>query len=72
MKPGDPAEKVTALQLPDQSVVPTQLVKDETGTFLAFVLPKIKAGEKLAIGPVLDQPPKAPHQFKFVEGKDLL
>ena len=30
VKPGDPAEKVTALQLPDQSVVPTQLVVDHS------------------------------------------
>ncbi len=72
VKPGDPAAKVTSLQFPDESVVLTQLVKEETGTFLVFVLPKIKAGEKLAIGPAELESSKAPPRFKFVEEKDLL
>ena len=69
LKPGDPAEKVTALQLPDKTVVLTQLVKREKDSVLVFVLPKLKAGDKLAIGPTALSAAPVQSQFKFVEEK---
>src|SRR5688572_26023771 len=56
LQPGDPAAKVRRLQLPDGSTVHAQLVNaslhQEKGQSLVFVLTKVKAGEKIAIGPV--------------------
>ena len=52
VKPGDPAEKVTAIQLPDNTVTPAQLVKPSLlqpqggPSYLVFTLPKVKAVAK--------------------------
>ncbi len=57
LKPGDPAEKVETLHITGQTSVPAQwvnpsLLQEGKGSYLVFVVPKLKAGEKLAIGPV--------------------
>ena len=58
LKPGDPAEKVTAIQF-EKTVVPAQFTKGG----LVFTIPKLKAGEKLAIGPATL--PGDPVLFKY-------
>lgn len=59
VKDGDPAAKVQAIELADKTVVPAQLTK----AGLVFVVPKLKAGEKLAIGPTAV--PNDPITFQF-------
>jgi hypothetical protein len=74
LKPGDPTEKIDAIRLADDLVVPAQLVKPglhqtQEGSFLVFVIPKLKAGEKLAIGPTVL--PKDAIAFQFKDDSTL-
>jgi hypothetical protein len=48
LKDGDPAAKVDAINYRDKTTLPAQVVNGN----LVFVIPSLKAGEKLAIGPV--------------------
>src|SRR5262249_55915161 len=73
LRPGDPAEKVKTLRLTVQAgntVVPAQLLKASLlqgeGQYRVFIIPKIKAGEKVAIAPADEDAANLP-QFKFVE-----
>ena len=57
LKPGDPGEQFATLLITGQSGVPAQWVKpslmqEGKGSYLVFVVPKLKAGEKLAINPL--------------------
>ncbi|MDB5308943.1 MAG: hypothetical protein JWO38_3145 [Gemmataceae bacterium] len=68
---GDAAADVKALQLPDGTSIPAQVVGPSvlqpqgSGRYLVFVLPKLKAGEKLAVGPVAADQSKTPPEFAF-------
>jgi hypothetical protein len=68
LQPGDPAEKVTGLQIGEKTFVPAQVVKPSLlqggeGSYLVFVVPKLKAGDKLPIGPAAL--PNDPVRFRF-------
>lgn len=66
VKEGDPAAKTECIQF-DKTVVRAQLVNaglnQADGKYLVFIIPKLKAGEKLAIGPA--SLPDDPVAFQF-------
>lgn len=62
------AAGVNSVTLPDGLHAPAQVAAD--GKTLVFVLPKLKAGEPVAVAPTMLNYVKAPPQFKFADEKD--
>jgi hypothetical protein len=72
VKAADSAANVTHLRLPNTLTVPVQrakpsLLQDGNGSYLVFVLPKLKAGEKLELEALSLPVKKLPPEFQFVK-----